>query len=201
MAQLDLRVIKTRELIEHAFLECLKEMSFQNMTVKDVTQKARVNRSTFYKHYQDKYDLKDCVVDRVLEEFTQGLDVTFIEKKFLGDEEYYVLLRKSLERIYENKDLYQLLWNCYLPQRDVFQEMIEGGCKRLEQEIRRNRDILDNRKEIAGLYSHLFVGTMMISVRWWFSDGKDMDVDTFTRIMLLHMDEGIIQTLRGHFAY
>ncbi|MCR5665641.1 MAG: TetR family transcriptional regulator [Eubacterium sp.] len=201
MAQTDLRIVKTRELIERAFLECLDEDTFQNMTVKKITAKARINRSTFYKHYQDKYDLKDRYVDQVLEEFTKSLDVTFLEEETLRKQDYHERLKESLVKMRQNKEIYQILWKSYLPERDVFGEMIERGTKRLEEVIRSNKTIQADRKEIASLYSNLFVGTMMISVRWWFLEGVKMDVDTFTRIMILHMEEGIIQTLQGRMNY
>ncbi len=201
MEKMDLRVIKTRQAIEDAFLESLRETPFQAITVKQITKLAQVNRSTFYKHYLDKYDLKDQLVDRVLEEFTNNLEISFIDEDFRKGGDYYLPLRESLEKIRENKQIYMTLWEHYLPDRDVFHEMIEKGCKRLEEEIKGNQSIKKSRKEIASLYTHLFLGTMLISVRWWFSEAEDMDVDTFTRIMILHMDEGIIQTLQGRMDY
>lgn len=54
---LDLRVIKTKEAIQDAFFDLSEEKSFEEITVKEITTKAKVNRGTFYAHYEDKYDL------------------------------------------------------------------------------------------------------------------------------------------------
>ncbi|MER2079434.1 TetR/AcrR family transcriptional regulator [Psychrobacillus psychrotolerans] len=53
----DLRIIRTKESIREALVELIEEKGFEAITVKDITTRARINRGTFYAHYQDKYDL------------------------------------------------------------------------------------------------------------------------------------------------
>ncbi|MDQ2716085.1 MAG: TetR/AcrR family transcriptional regulator [Chloroflexota bacterium] len=53
----DLRVRRTRKLLQQAFIECTTEKGFAALTVRDIAERAMVNRSTFYRHYLDKYDL------------------------------------------------------------------------------------------------------------------------------------------------
>src|SRR4051794_30571083 len=53
----DLRVRRTRMMIEKAFSELLLEKGFQAITVQDIADRAMVNRATFYDHYMDKYVL------------------------------------------------------------------------------------------------------------------------------------------------
>ena len=56
MNQQDLRVIKTKKNIEESFLRLLEKKSFSEITVQNILDEALINRSTFYKHYSDKYD-------------------------------------------------------------------------------------------------------------------------------------------------
>jgi AcrR family transcriptional regulator len=53
----DLRVRRTRYLLQEKFWELLAEQSFQSITVQDITSRAMVNRATFYDHFVDKYAL------------------------------------------------------------------------------------------------------------------------------------------------
>lgn len=53
----DLRVRRTRKLLQQAFIELVAEKGFAALTIRDITERAMVNRSTFYRHYLDKYDL------------------------------------------------------------------------------------------------------------------------------------------------
>src|SRR5690349_14450515 len=57
--KVDPRVKRTRGLLERAFMEVLAEKGFQSISVQDITEKAGVNRATFYAHFPDKYALLD----------------------------------------------------------------------------------------------------------------------------------------------
>jgi AcrR family transcriptional regulator len=57
--KLDPRIRRTRKLLNRAFLDLMQEKGFQSITVQDITDRAEVNRATFYAHYEDKYDLLD----------------------------------------------------------------------------------------------------------------------------------------------
>jgi AcrR family transcriptional regulator len=60
--KLDPRVKRTRNLILQAFGDLLTEKGFEAISVQDVTDKAEINRATFYAHFQDKYALLDYTV-------------------------------------------------------------------------------------------------------------------------------------------
>jgi AcrR family transcriptional regulator len=64
---LDRRILKTREDIRNAFIVLLKEKIFDEITVKDIAEKANINRATFYKHYDDKYDLIAYLEEGIIE--------------------------------------------------------------------------------------------------------------------------------------
>jgi AcrR family transcriptional regulator len=55
--QTDPRVRRTHELLQEALIELAAERGFDAITVGDIARRAGVNRATFYRHYQDKYDL------------------------------------------------------------------------------------------------------------------------------------------------
>jgi AcrR family transcriptional regulator len=57
--KVDPRVRRTRGLILQSFSALLASKSFDSISVQDVTQRAQINRATFYKHYVDKFALLD----------------------------------------------------------------------------------------------------------------------------------------------
>jgi len=57
--KLDPRVKRTRQMLEQAFMESIHEKGFQAVSVQDITERAGVNRATFYAHFEDKYALLD----------------------------------------------------------------------------------------------------------------------------------------------
>lgn len=54
---MDKRVKNTRKQLKQALLDLLKEKPVEKITVTALCEKAKVNRVTFYKHYEDIYDL------------------------------------------------------------------------------------------------------------------------------------------------
>lgn len=62
----DLRVIRTKESIRDALVELMEEKGFDAITVKDITTKAKINRGTFYAHYEDKYDLMTKLEEKMM---------------------------------------------------------------------------------------------------------------------------------------
>ena len=66
----DLRIRRTRKLLQEALLDAASEKGFAHVTVRDITERAMVNRATFYRHYEDKYDL----LRQYLEELSGMID-------------------------------------------------------------------------------------------------------------------------------
>lgn len=62
----DVRTRYTQKVITDAFLELLKEKPMNKVTVKEICDKAQINRSTFYKYYKDCYDLLDQLEERAI---------------------------------------------------------------------------------------------------------------------------------------
>ena len=58
----DPRVLRTRKLIIDSFITLSKKKDFNDISVKDITEEAMINRATFYNHFFDKYDLLEKVV-------------------------------------------------------------------------------------------------------------------------------------------
>mgnify|MGYP005799805211 FL=1 len=69
----DRRTRLTKSLIRRVFTDLLAEKPLQRSTVREVCQRAGVNRSTFYAHYTDLYDLLTRHEEEMLEDFQQAL--------------------------------------------------------------------------------------------------------------------------------
>ncbi len=101
----DLRVIKTRKLIYQTLLELMKEKTFEEIKVSDICSKAMINRSTFYAHYEDKYELLVDFLSNLKEEFARELNESC--KENLSIREYYIrLISLFLDHIDSKRDVY-----------------------------------------------------------------------------------------------
>lgn len=64
----DPRAIRTRKLLIDAFQQLIRMKNFEQITVKDITELATVNRATFYAHFVDKFEMLDEVLGQQLKE-------------------------------------------------------------------------------------------------------------------------------------
>ncbi|QKE73340.1 helix-turn-helix transcriptional regulator [Arthrobacter citreus] len=53
----DPRITRTRNLIIDAFTELIREKELQNIYVKEIANRANINRATFYRHFANKEEL------------------------------------------------------------------------------------------------------------------------------------------------
>ena len=65
----DRRTLKTRKAICDALMGFLTEKELNKVTVQEISDKADINRATFYKHYLDVYDLYDKLEQDILIEW------------------------------------------------------------------------------------------------------------------------------------
>src|SRR5579862_8776053 len=63
----DLRVKRTHKLLQEALIELTIQKGFAAVTVSDLTKSAGINRGTFYRHYEDKFDLLNHYAQTVYE--------------------------------------------------------------------------------------------------------------------------------------
>ncbi len=62
MKENDLRVLRTEKMIRNAFWKLMEKHDYRDITVQQILDKACINRSTFYKHYQNKNDLAQDII-------------------------------------------------------------------------------------------------------------------------------------------
>ena len=118
--KLDPRVKRTRSLILQAFEQLLAEKGFESISVQDVTDKAEINRATFYKHFVDKYALLDYTIKELFKKE--------IEKRTLDACHYTPEnLRNLILAVCEF--LSRLHSNCAQPHQQ-FESLVEGTIKK-----------------------------------------------------------------------
>jgi len=67
----DRRIVRTQLAIRDALVTLIKEKGFDALTVRDIVERANINRGTFYLHYNDKFDLLEQTETEILSELQQ----------------------------------------------------------------------------------------------------------------------------------
>ncbi|WP_260608650.1 TetR/AcrR family transcriptional regulator [Enterococcus durans] len=70
----DIRYYRTKKRMNDAMIELLKIKNFNQITVKDICEKATISRSGFYLHYMDKYDLVEKYQLELMKQINRIID-------------------------------------------------------------------------------------------------------------------------------
>ena len=103
----DLRIVKTKKILFNSLLNLMKIKNFEKIKISDICEESLVNRSTFYAHYDDKYEL---LID-LFEERKLSLLKVFEdnENKAFSKEYLMELLSILIDHIEENKEIYSAI--------------------------------------------------------------------------------------------
>ena len=112
----DKRVIATKKNLLQALITLLEEKSIEEVTVRELTQRAKVNRGTFYLHYVDKNDLLDKNIDAlILELQDRGKAITKTVLSDTAEIEFRQVTVEAFTDIFnyikENERFFSVLFN------------------------------------------------------------------------------------------
>lgn len=138
----DRRVKKTKKALYMALGELLLTKKIQQVTVRELANKAEVHRATFYSHYQDIYDLYEQMENEVMEDLE-----TIIANGVLTNEEEifskiidYIEEQANICRIFLNEDGQSSLnkkMSCFLEEKykEIWQSELKKEALTEEQKI------------------------------------------------------------------
>ena len=169
---MDRRILKTRKIIKDSFVELVNEIGFEKVTVKNITEKANINRGTFYLHYKDKYDLLEQSQNEILNEIKEIVILASQEVKSSLSLNSIGNIEPFLVRLYtyigENADLMPIILNSNEHSSFIndFKSLIQYYIVNF---ISSNDRI---NKEISGKYMLEILSSIHIGViQKWISDG------------------------------
>lgn len=104
-SKLDRRIKYTKMVLKESLIQLMKEKPIGAITIKELCERADINRSTFYAHYSDHYDLLHQIEEEIISDMNETLS------KFNNHEDIEALrmITRILEYISNNKDIFQVL--------------------------------------------------------------------------------------------
>ena len=105
--KIDKRVIKTKEEIYDGLLKMLEKKAFEEIKVSEICNVAKINRTTFYSHFKDKYDLFDTflkdIQNKLSEEIKQKDDIHDVKSYYME------VIKIILNHIEEEREVYKTI--------------------------------------------------------------------------------------------
>ena len=173
----DRRTAKTRKAIVDALADLLYEKELHKVTVKEITEKADINRGTFYKHYLDVYDLYDKAEADILVDL--GMLVLQLEE--IPSDQFFAHL---IDYIDNNRAVFRMMFspNSTSKLRDRFNRILEGSLRQLEAE-KKDKSTSDITLRYQINYrSRGCVSIIALWVRGDFAESKDFIIKMLTEL-------------------
>lgn len=179
----DLRVIKTKDNIKNSMLHLLKKYEFKDITMSMLVDECRINKTTFYRHYSDKYDLiekisKDYIslFSKASSNFENGINEHNIDCliQFFDD----------------NKDELLILESKILP-INIFEEMLTimtlDLCTYFKKYI--------NQDDLIKLYASLISNNILTTIKWYHKNYLNFERNQIIQIVLQTVETGLKQSI------
>ena len=146
--KMDLRIRKTYLALHNAFTQLLEEKKFEDFTVNELCDRAMIRRTTFYKHFADKYEYYTFYMKEIVATFQDRLSPDVPD----GDVNAYFLhmSRELLRFMKQHEKLVQNLKNSNMFPM-LLSILLDQVSYDVTQVLRRSRPDATDKKSIESI--------------------------------------------------
>lgn len=176
----DARTLYTKQMIQKVFLDLLKEKPIGKITVTEICEKAEINRGTFYKHYEDIYDLMKKLEETALSQ----LETLLLDSAHHGN---VPVLTTLLTSLLNYQDLIIALTAKPLINDNNFLSRLAERCScyAISHLPSVDAHYIDNPNK-QYIYSYLAGGTKMLIEHWLKTSAKEAPAAVAEKIDILN---------------
>ena len=170
----DRRVLRTKKNIHQAFLQLLSEKSLSQITVKELSDLADINRKTFYMYYSNIEDIFAELEDELVLKLVHVFEKELFQKEMFDSYSFFENLNRTIQ---EDIDLYRILNHS-----DLLPHLIQRAKNALIEVFFRKYNIsADSDNERYILYAEYAASGILSMYTKWFSSDSHMSLEELTR--------------------
>ena len=179
----DARERKTKERLYTAFVELLQEQPFAEITAGKICDRAGINRSTFYRNYRNTAQLKEEIVQRILD------SVDWLGSIFDSESRRTELLA-HLSIFHEKADIFRALSS-----DRFFDNLFEkAGAKALEEARSNYEKYADRFPEAEYRKECVFYISATVGVIYtWYLSGMEEPAEEVAEYIAEKLDRGFLR--------
>ena len=184
--KLDLRIQKTYIALEEAFTKLLEEKPFESITTNELCDAAMIRRTTFYKHFTDKYDYFSFYVSNLISRSRNNTPIEILQTDPVKYTE--LRLREHISFLKEHKKIVK-----HLKDSNIITFFLLSVQTQVDNELRsiliETGDYEPSLELDFTLY--LYSSALLSCIGWWLDHP-----DTFSERKLAEL---IIQNIRSPY--
>ena len=170
----DRRVLRTKKNIRQAFLHLLSEKSLSQITVKELSNLADINRKTFYMYYSNIEDILAELEDELVPKLVHVFEKELFQKEMFNSYSFFENLNHTIQK---DIDLYRILNHS-----DLLPHLIQRAKNALIEVFFRKYNIsADSDNERYILYAEYAASGILSMYTKWFSRDFHMSLEELTR--------------------
>nr|WP_275980407.1 TetR/AcrR family transcriptional regulator [Halalkalibacter alkaliphilus] len=163
-----------------SFIELSGKKEFKDITIKDITNEAMINRATFYYHFEDKYDLLEKVLSEVL---LINLNCDTIDQNELNEEAFVQIFLAITN--FQNS----LSNRCHRGYEDTIARIIREQLEIIFYKMLLKRHLTDEDQALKVNAIMLSWGVYGASVEW--RRNSKIPPEEFIKLVIPHIMKGI----------
>ena len=182
----DLRVVRTRKAIRDAFCAMIMEMDYPEITIKELTQRAMINRNTFYLHYGS--------IDALLRELQDEIAGEFIDKQV------------SYTKMCDIRRMIRVFFEYMATQSPLHDRLLCSGSyqflyDRINQQVMGHRKLMNRgafgMDEASENIIFAYYGSITaVLYRQWVADGKKFSLDEVVELATRLICDGMSSVVK-----
>jgi AcrR family transcriptional regulator len=163
----------------------MEEIPFEDITINMLCERAMIRRTTFYKHFANKYEFFAFTIKEIQRRFNAGIaQKTNITKP----QDYYVcVVQNTLGFLSEHENLVRSVLNS-----SVFPILLDTLSEQIANDIAQKlRDDKDSGVELPAIpeiMAQVFTGALTSTAKWWVNHkdklSKDEVIEQLAGVML-----------------
>ena len=175
----DLRIQRTYRSLSEAFTQLMEEKRFEDITVGELCERAMIRRTTFYKHFADKYEYFSFYIKEMRDTFESELppDIAAYHA-----EDYFISMGEALyhfinehEKFVDNIIESNLLNSLF----DILYDLVKRDLTTLMWEERK-KDEHPMKHVECEFTAAFFAGGLLCALRWWRENHIPVSREEFT---------------------
>ncbi|WCL57611.1 TetR/AcrR family transcriptional regulator [Bacillus safensis] len=180
----DKRATESKQQLKKALFQLLNEKEWGKISVQDLTKAAGIHRTTFYQHYEDKFDLAQQVMDEMFDVMKCAIFAPVQEYDLEKEHPAYVYIFRFYQHLQEHEKEYQILLkrgrelNIHETVRAFFEESFSLGKEGVAGSKPAPHIVpIDMQKQFV---ISAYVGT----AEWWLRTGRPYSPDFMAKSMI-----------------
>lgn len=189
--KVDRRIAKTKKAIYRAFAQLLSEKNINDITIKDIADRADINRKTFYNYYDGIYELTCEIENKIIDSFEKVIREHNVNELLHNPNKMFDELVKIINSDF---DFYQHLISVESNSNLVSKLFI--SLKSRAKEVISEYSVLD--EATLDIVLDFVVSGMFTVFQRWFNSSKEHSLDDMAKIVATLSYNGINGLLKDY---